>query len=474
MLPFNCPISLMPPRVPVLTNEGTTYDFVSIAQSLLRETINAELDPITKGVIDTLIYNRSVKGLNDQIMDSYVQLSHTEKLEIALIYTKLNYHYPTLKIHGFSSLAGMETIILGTKIYFAAQQYKMKEVSQLLLNPASDPNHVMADGLTPLLIAVRKGLLGIVQILLIDERVNPNQGMSDGTTPLHFAALKEPSGIFESLLRHKRLNPNQGTTSGDTPLHLAVIKGNQKGVTALLTLEQLDPNQANNLGRTPLWVAVYYGKVGVVKALAADERVSINQATNDGSTPLLTAIRLGHFEIAQALLTHPDSTYKELSIVAQKGYPALVRTLLSDPSVLDYYLDQIIRLPNFMRDTLRKKTTFFEELIKHSDKIWSRLQEPEHFNLQPTEHRRLLSSILDSSTALSDEQHILYTLFSTRILDSSTEACDESYPFYALFNTRKRKRTVSMSQDSATNHILDDIQRYLDKPEPPNLNSPSV
>ncbi len=68
----NCPISLAPPRVPVFTNDSRTYDFVSIANSLLREGPNALDDPETRQTINALTYS-------DTLIETLTPLSEEEK-----------------------------------------------------------------------------------------------------------------------------------------------------------------------------------------------------------------------------------------------------------------------------------------------------------------------------------------------------------------------------------------------------------
>lgn len=101
---YNCPISLYVPRVPVLTSEGITYDFVFIARSLLREVNDAIFDPTTHGAIEVLIYNRALKELNDQQMDDVAPLNIEDKNEIAFLYRRLAHRYPALKIKGLNAL----------------------------------------------------------------------------------------------------------------------------------------------------------------------------------------------------------------------------------------------------------------------------------------------------------------------------------------------------------------------------------
>jgi len=370
---YICPISHSAPLLPVLTNEGITYDFESIALSLLRENtnnINSVLDPFTNGAIDTLIYNRSTKELNDALMGEEkakakeLTLSHEIKTEIASLYTQLIARYPALKIYGIHTLEGMQALI-GAPI----------PVVQMVPQPA----------------------------VIVESLWN---AAFDGHLPAVMAALTEGADI------------NQVNANGATPLLVAAQNGHLPTVIALLTAGA-DFNQANIDGTTPLFIAAKKGHFPIVAALlAADPRMRQNQAIIiDGTTQLYIAILFGHLKVTKALLSHQMATTPDnpLYTAAQNGYgyQALVRTLLSDATIRDYYLNQIIKNPDFMRNSLRQNADFFTELAKHRNELWARLCGPQHFNLPPDEHEALLSAILNSRQVPDEAlHHPLYTLFS--------------------------------------------------------------
>ena len=209
---YSCPISLSPPRVPVSTNEGITYDFLFLARSLLREEnrdnpyFNPQLDPITRGLINTLIYNYTIKQLNDQLMEDVAPLTDEEKDAIDSFYIKLCVRYPTLKIYGLSKLDGMQ-IIDQRELYFAAQRGLVDDVCQLLAKPQVNLNQAMSDGATPFSIAVYKGHTDIVNVLLADNRLDPNRASNDGVTPLYIAAKNGHLGVVNALLFDNRIYP---------------------------------------------------------------------------------------------------------------------------------------------------------------------------------------------------------------------------------------------------------------------------
>ena len=507
---YICPISLDAPRVPFITNEGITYDFVSIAGILLREntdTINPTLDPTTHRAIDTLIYNRSTKELNDALMDTVLPLSHEEKTEIASLYTRLISRYPSLKIYGIHTLEGMQALIGApmpavqlapelqpnfvdadgrTSLYIAAKNGLVDVVRQLLVHVSPNQGMTLARacGSTPLMAAAKKGHVPVALALLADPRVEPNQAKADGATALFMAAQCGHEPFVMTLLADQRVNPNQANIEGVTPLfiaaqngHLTVISAllgagadfNQakaNGVTPLFIAAQnghltvvsalldagADFNHAKENGVTPLFIAAQKGHLTIVAALL-DAGANPNSEMTDGATPLRTAILFGHFEVVQALQRHQHATmaHPPISIATQHGNPEFVKALLSDETVRDYYLNQIIIKPELMRDAFTQNPVFFTELVVHRNALWAQLRNPAHFNLSPDEHSGLLRAILDSRQEPNEAlRHPLYALFNTSQL--------QGWGFSCFFN-----RT--------THTILDDIQACMDTQSARLLNS---
>lgn len=435
---YICPISLDAPKVPVITNEGITYDFVSISRSLLRENtnhhanFNPTLDPTTHRVIDTLIYNRAAKELNDLLMDAVLPLSHEEKREIALLYTQLISRYPALKINGIHTLDGMQAVIDAIKL-------------EVVLAQQLQPNFVDADGRTSLYIAAKNGLVDVVRQLLMHDDVRPNQGMTlarlCGSTPLIAAAQYGHVPVALALLADPRVEPNQAKADGATALFMAILNGHEPVVMALLADPRIEPNQAKADGVTPLLLAAQYGHVTIVTALLA-AGANPHQAMTDGATPLFAAILFGHFEVVQAVHRHQHAAMAHLPIpiATQHGYPVFVKGFLSDEAVRDYCLNQVIIKPELMRAAFTLNPVFFTELATHSNALWARLREPAHFNLSPDEYSVLLRTILDSRQEPNKALH---------------------HPLYALFNAPQLQGRGLFS-NRTTNTILDDIQAQMD------------
>ena len=406
---YTCPISFEAPRVPVITNACVTYDFSYLAQWLLRNNTNTEsniniaIDPVTQENIDTFIYNRSTKDLNDALMDEVLPLSNEEKIEIASLYIQLIRRYPSLRIIGIHALEGMQVLI--------------ETANVTLQRPEFEPGFVASDGQTSLYLAAEEGYINVVHVLLADTRVDPNEAMNDGSTPLMIAVQNR---------------------------HINVVR-------ALLADIRIDPTKAAYNGATPLFLAAQNGYTNVVHILLADTRVNPNQAMFDGTTPLYTAVLFGHFDVVRALLSHHlvrASTV--LANAADSEYPAFLRVLLSDEDTRDYYLNQIIQKPGLMQDAFIKNPIFSTELAVHRNKLWDRLRNAAHLNLQPDEYRTFLRAILNSQQEPDEARHNpLYTLFKT---------------------TTPRARSLTSFSTCPPIDILDEIRVLVDTPpSSPNL-----
>lgn len=188
-----------------------------------------------------------------------------------------------------------------------------------------------------------------------------------------------------------------------------------------------------------MWLVMDINQWPPVEALLA-AGADPKQAKANGGTPLYTTVLFGHFDVIKALQRHQQAiiAHPPVSIASQQKYPAFVKALLSDETVRDYYLNQIIIKSEFMRDALRKNPVFFAELATHSNEIWARLSGPTHFNLAPDAHKTLLKAILNSAHVPDKTQrHPLHALFSS----------PQPTGWFSFFN-----RTANIT--------LDDIQAY--------------
>ena len=232
--PYKCPLSHEITRVPVITNAGRTYDFVSIAKHIVSGKPN---DPETGIPITTLYYNRVIRAFNEGVLlelnpGNVLELSDEKKGEIALLYTQLRRFHPSITICGVQDLEVIQKLLkkqaeLNEPIWNAAKKGDLLAVKRFLadsiVDPNLDPNYPRANGITPLIIAACKGHTEVVKCLLADPRVNPNQASTDcGMTALIMAAKFGRIEIVKLLLADLRVIPHQAVTfDGRTPLFLA-------------------------------------------------------------------------------------------------------------------------------------------------------------------------------------------------------------------------------------------------------------
>ena len=278
---------------------------------------------------------------------------------------------------------------------------------------------------------------------LLDAGADINQANTDGETPLFIAAQKGNLAVVMALL-DAGADINQANTDGQTTFFIAVLAGHLTVAMALLDAGA-NINQAMNDGATPLLIVAQEGDLTLVTTLLA-AGADPNQAMTDGATPLYTAILFGHFEVVQALMRQQHATMNHLPILivthTQHGYPEYVAALLSDETVRDYYLNQIIIKPTLMRDAFTKNPVFFTKLATHLNALWMRLREPANFNLSADEYRGLLRAILDSRQEINEALH---------------------HPLYTLFNRPQLQEPRGFSFFNHTTYtFLDDIQVYMD------------
>lgn len=260
MLTIQCPISLAPIKIPVITNNGITYEFEEIARHLLSGNIT---DPVTRGEITTIILNRV-------ILDPVLTLSSLEKNMLATYQAKLAIKWPSISIHGLESFEGMQHFAWIDEmppLYMAAVSNDI-ELVQRLLDCGVDPNQAtIGDGATALHFAAWHGCVEIVQILLQAPGINRNQTMiANGATPFYAAVAANRSAVVDVFLNTPGIHINQARTDeGSNPLCIAAVCGHTGIVQRLLNTPTLDSDHTWNEGDvTILRLAADHGQSEVV------------------------------------------------------------------------------------------------------------------------------------------------------------------------------------------------------------------
>ena len=248
---------------------------------------------------------------------------------------------------------------------YCGSNYGRDEAVKLLLKAGANPNLAIADGVTPLCIAIQNRRSAIVRMLLQAD-ADPNvQRKSDGTTPLYVAA---ENGFTEmvSILLEAKANPNLQVDYGATALFVAAQNGHTSTVRALLRAKansnihkdngvtplfmaarynhfevaklllqaNANPNIPKDNGTTPLYMAAQDGRSDIVQILV-QANADTNLPKNDGTTPIYMASQFGHTETVKILLRangdpnlQRNDGVSPLYIAVYLGYTDLVGILL--------------------------------------------------------------------------------------------------------------------------------------------------
>lgn len=139
------------------------------------------------------------------------------------------------------------------------------EVVRVLLEKDKDSvNSMNDDGETPLLLAVKRSNLVIVQLLLA-AGAKPEQADLNGVLPLHIAAAGGELFVAKALIG-AGAQIDAKTTEGQTPLILAARYG-RNDVTAMLTEAGADVNAVDNEQHSALYYATEAGFAEIVEQL---------------------------------------------------------------------------------------------------------------------------------------------------------------------------------------------------------------
>lgn len=170
-----------------------------------------------------------------------------------------------------------------TSLHLAAR-YARADAAKRLLDAGADANAQDNTGRTPLHAAVAADALGVFQILLRNRATNLNARMHEGTTPLILAARLAIEGMVQDLISAEA-DINAADNSGKTALHWAAAVNNVEAVNILL---------AHGANRDAQDDKVFF--------FLALNFLELNSVFFKDETPLFLAAREGSYQACKALL----------------------------------------------------------------------------------------------------------------------------------------------------------------------------
>ena len=253
-MPYKCHITDEVARIPVVTNDGRIYDFVALANHLLREgPVSPSRSQVQIETI-TLVYD---------FLPERLDFSLEEKTAIAALYKALNNKHPRIKMYQIDRLVGVQTT---SEMEFLNAALVNDDFSAIgkLLDGGLHPNMVVGSNGTLLSVAATHGSLKVVKLLLRQPLIDVNDGNA-----LYAATLRGHSDVVEVLLEVVNIDVNQPycDTLQTTPLFAAAQAGHVGIVYQLLIKAGIKPHQPNITGQIPLQIAAMAEKRDVVRIL---------------------------------------------------------------------------------------------------------------------------------------------------------------------------------------------------------------
>lgn len=182
-----------------------------------------------------------------------------------------------------------------------AARYARADAAKRLLEFGADANAPDVTGRTPLHTAIGADAMGVFQILLRNRATNLNARMNDGTTPLILAARYQMEGMLEHLIT-AQCDVNAGDNRGKTALHWAAAVDSADGVQLLLT-HGANRDSQNDLDETPLFLAAREGSYRLCKILL-DNHANRDISDHTDRMPRDIAAERYHHDIVRLLEEH--------------------------------------------------------------------------------------------------------------------------------------------------------------------------
>ena len=288
-------------------------------------------------------------------------LGHVRIVELLLQVDGINPNYMGSSLHGYAAplLLRINRVRSAemadcTPLIYACMKGYVSIVRQLLARDDVDVNAI-GSGWTPLTAACefcRVENLEIINLLLAQDGIDINLGIQ--TKPLITAVGRELMEVVESLLARDDLDPNIVDHDGESALGYAVFRWHSDVVRLLLNRPDIDVNRRDRFGRTALGrvaaicrAAASYFSFEAAELLLEREDTDINLPDNRGWTPLHCACKEDNLGVVDLLLekdniginAKDNDGYTPLALACRwRSSIELVHSLLShgaDPNVVD-------------------------------------------------------------------------------------------------------------------------------------------
>lgn len=202
------------------------------------------------------------------------------------------------------------------------------------MDAGADANSQDNTGRTPLHAAVAADAMGVFQILLRNRATNLNAKMHDGTTPLILAARLAIEGMVEDLI-NADADINAADNAGKTALHWAAAVNNVDAVNILLS-HGANRDAQDEKDETPLFLAAREGSHEACRALL-DNFANREITDHMDRLPRDVAQERLHNDIVRLLDEHVPRSPQMIAVMPNSAAMGGLTspTMLSHPTVIN-------------------------------------------------------------------------------------------------------------------------------------------
>jgi len=182
----------------------------------------------------------------------------------------------------------------------SAIEYGRRDSVDVLLAFGANANHLLPNGLFPLMFAIQNNFSDVAIALIKNGRnLNLNQKLDSGATALHVAIENQMRAVALLLIAQGCVLDIPRQSDGYTAWHTAAALGELAMIQAMVA-RGMPIESALESQKTALHLAAVDGHLDVVNFLIS-QGASVNVQTSDGETPLMLALKAGQSHVAERL-----------------------------------------------------------------------------------------------------------------------------------------------------------------------------